>query len=177
MTITSGLNAFQAQINKLAAAYERTPAQVVAASGRVYRDVIARDIGAVTAGSKLRNVGKRGSVVGVKLTVNSSTATVQATGPLQIIERDTREHTIPRTTLTRRQRTKSGRASRKREATGRNSTGRVPLKINGDWVLGPVTHPGTKGKHPFERGVLEAEVPAALAAKAVVDQAILGVFR
>lgn len=177
MGTASSLGTFKDQINRLAAAYERTPRNVVAASARVYGDTIRRDINAVTNGGKLRNVGKRGSRVGVVVKLGVTSATVHATGPLQIIERNTQRHTIPRTALTRRTRTKTGRLSRKRELTGRSSAGRRRLFINGHWVTGPVTHPGTHGKHPFERGALEATDPAARAAQAVVVTAIAGVFR
>lgn len=177
MTTVSSLGAFTKQFTQLAAAYDQTPGRVVAASARVYNTTIKGDIAAITRGGKLRNVGKAGSRVGVTTRLFGTTAIVQATGPLQILERDTREHSIPRTALSRRTRTASGRLSRKRELTGRTSSGRRHLFINGHWVTGPVKHPGTTGKHPFERGVLEATEPAALAARIVVVQAIAGVFR
>lgn len=113
------------------------------------------------APKRLSGVGKSGANIGVTFNVKTfqgtPTALIRATGPFHLIERDTAPHTIPRTEGSRRTRTSSGRLSVKREATGRSTSGRKALLINGDWVTGPVKHPGTKGKHPFERGVRASE--------------------
>ena len=75
--------------------------------------------------------------MGAKYTVRGTTnptAVVKATGPLQLLERDTKPHTI---------------APRPR----RGQTKRRALRLaNGAFVAG-VNHPGTKGKEPFGRGV------------------------
>lgn len=109
----------------------------------------------------LSGVGKRGARLGVSYNVRgfygNPTALVRATGPFHLIERDTAPHQIPRTASSRRIKLESGRLSAKRELTGRTLSGRKRLRLPGGWVMGPVSHPGTKGKHPFERGVNRAE--------------------
>lgn len=89
--------------------------------------------------SRLRNVGKKGSKLGVRYTVSDtaegSSALVFATGPFQLIERNTKAHMIPR------QRSKGRR--------------RV-IVIPGVGVRAFAHHPGTKGQHPFEKGVAAA---------------------
>lgn len=179
--MTDDLGAVINRIGQLAATYQRTPREMVAASARSYTTSIRSSIDAATTGGKLRNVGKKGSKVGATYDVQTSseahaTAIVQGTGPLQIIERDTKAHMIPRTTSSRRLRTASGRLSKKRVDTGRALNGHVPLYINGTWVIGPVKHPGTHGKHPFERGVNAGEALAANAAHEVLVSTISRIF-
>ncbi len=189
--LSAGIINWQQRMTRLAATYERTPLKVVAASSRVYQTGIRASIGSVTSGSKLRGVGKfnGGSRTGARVGVTSKILTsslasasgiVQGTGPLQLIERDTSEHDIPRTAGSRRGRTASGRLSHKRVATGTTSSGRRPLLIGGiggNWVMGPVRHPGTTGKHPFERGVNAVEFQAHIAAVAEVSSSIAAVLR
>lgn len=81
------------------------------------------------------NVGKRGQKVGVRYDLRSDAeAVVRMTGPAHLLERNTKAHRIPRER-------KTGRA-RKRYVV-----------IPGVGVRAYANHPGTKGKHPFERGV------------------------
>lgn len=95
--------------------------------------------------SFLRGVGKKGRKIGVRYQVThgeaGSSALVFATGPFQLIERDTKAHRIPRE-----------RGKKKRYVV-----------IPGVGVRASANHPGTKGKHPFEKGVAEA-APLALRA-------------
>lgn len=94
------------------------------------------------APARLSGVGKRGAKLGVKYRVSKSgdgaQSQINATGPFQLIERDTRAHSEPRKHRPRRYNA-----------------------IPGEGVFSHVEHPGTKGKHPFERGVLAA-LPACL---------------
>lgn len=167
-------------MSQLAATYQTSAVDVVAASARAYTNAIRSEISGVTTGGRLRGVGKRGARVGVKYDVQSSgerpTAFVQATGPLQLIERDTAEHQIPRVAGSRRLRTAAGRLSHKREGTGRNLNGAKVLKIQGEYRTGPITHPGTKGKHPFERGVAKAEVTAVVDSLTELHRSISRIF-
>lgn len=162
----SDLDRVVGNINRLARDIEKqTPVYMVTASAKTYTTAIRSEIQAVTSGSKLRGVGNKarraagGARVGVKYDVKAATAIVQATGPLHLLERDVTKHTIPRTQGSRRLRTAAGRLSHKRGATGRVLSGRKFLgnKARGFAAMGPVTHPGTRGKHPFERGVRRVE--------------------
>lgn len=90
--------------------------------------------------ARLSGVGKRGAKLGVKVTLqpigNGAKATVSATGPFQLIERDTQPHRIPRS---------HARGGPKHYVV-----------IPGQGVYANAEHPGTTGKHPFERGVRES---------------------
>jgi hypothetical protein len=103
--------------------------------------VVRRSIVSVAGGdSRLSGAGRRGAKVGARFDVKTggrSSALVRATGPLQLVERDTKAHSIPK--------------SRRRK--------RRVLHIPGIGFRAVVHHPGTKGKHPFERGV-DAALPA-----------------
>lgn len=107
-----------------------------------------RNIAAESGGdSRLSGVGKSGAKVGAKYTVRGGenvTGLVTATGPLQLIERDTKPHVeIP----------KRASSSRRRSGPTVLSTPYGPRRS--------VQHPGTKGSHPFERAV-NATIPDAL---------------
>lgn len=82
---------------------------------------------------RLSGVGRRGARVGVRFDVRGKTnptALIRATGPVHLIERDTRPHKI---------------APRGKKAK--------VLSIPGVGPRASAKHPGTKGKHPWERGV------------------------
>jgi hypothetical protein len=90
--------------------------------------------------ARLRGVGKAGRRLGVRYNMHEagdvSQALVFVTGPYQLIERDTKPHRIPR---------QRGRRARQRYAV-----------IPGVGVRASANHPGTKGKHTFEKSVAEA---------------------
>lgn len=82
----------------------------------------------------MRGVGAKGAKVSVRFDVlpRGQAAIVYARGPFHLIERDTKPHEI----------------KPKRRGRGRKRAVITPY--------GPrarVEHPGTKGRHPFERGV------------------------
>jgi hypothetical protein len=82
----------------------------------------------------LSGVGKKGAKIGVNYKVTGKTAIVAAYGPVPLIEGPTKGHDIPKV--------------RKRGQRKSNI-----LIINGNVITGPVHHPGTKGKHPWRKGV------------------------
>ena len=89
------------------------------------------------------NVGKRGARVGVRYDLRSDDiAVVRMTGPAHLIERDTKEHRIPREFRGRGR----GRARNKKR-----------IVIPGVGVRMSAEHPGTKGKFPFAKGVEAAK--------------------
>jgi hypothetical protein len=109
-----------------------------------------RNIAGASGGdSRLSGVGARGAKVGARYKVRGTTenpsALVSAEGPLHLIERDTKAHTeTPR---------RLNPSSRRRSGPNALSTPYGPRRS--------VTHPGTKGQHPFERAV-DATAPDAL---------------
>jgi hypothetical protein len=101
---------------------------------------------AISAGApaSLRGVGKSGAKLGVRYTLSGSetnpSAKLRATGPWQLIEENTSPHTI----------------GPKRRGKGARS----PRRCRRHSGIGPravVHHPGTKGKHPWAKGVEKAE--------------------
>lgn len=90
-------------------------------------------------GHRGRGQLKIGASYSVRANASGVTAIVRAKGPLQIVERDTKSHTIPKV------KAPSGK--------GRRLKKRHILLIPGIGYRLAVKHPGTKGKHPFERGV------------------------
>jgi hypothetical protein len=96
---------------------------------------------AVAAPRGRLNVGKRGARIGVRYDLPSpSIARVFMFGPAHLIERDTKAHPIPR------------------EAKGRRRRKLRRLAIPGIGIRMSAMHPGTKGKHPWARG-LDAGLP------------------
>lgn len=90
---------------------------------------------ALAAPSGRLNVGKRGQRVGVRYDlIPPASAKVFMFGPAHLLESDTKAHPIPRQTLRRRRKPRR-------------------LSIPGIGVRMSAMHPGTKGKHPWERGI------------------------
>lgn len=93
-------------------------------------------VAGVTNG-KLRGVGKKGAKIGVRYDFTGrDTALVRATGPFHLLERDTKAHRIPKV-----------RGSRARKGV---------VVIPGVGVRAFAQSRGTKGKHPWEKGVVAA---------------------
>ena len=103
---------------------------------------------------RLRGVGKKGAKIGARAKVESDRqASVSATGPVHLIERDTKAHTIG----------PKKKNAKKRSGQGGGRGGGVKL-ANGA-VRRTVQHPGTKGKQVFEKGI-ETGTPGAMRALA-----------
>lgn len=99
------------------------------------------------ASKRMRGVGKKGARIGVRYDLDSDgKATVRAVGPLHLLERDTKAHKI-------------APKSRGRGANRKRRDGAIQLADGS--IREEVDHPGTKGKHLFEKGV-EAARPKAL---------------
>lgn len=116
--------------------------------------IVERSVSALMP-SRLRGVGKRGAAINVKSIVegggDSAAGRVWVTGPAQLIENDTKAHMIPRQ---------------------RNRGRRRVVVIPGVGVRASAHHPGTKGKHPWLKGVAAA-IPLVERAFAVPADAIM----
>ncbi|MCA1572418.1 MAG: hypothetical protein LC798_19380 [Chloroflexi bacterium] len=117
-----------------------TPKAVVTAAAATIKKDVQQEV-AVAAPSGRLNVGRTGRRIGVRSTHKGDDAILVAMfGPAHLIERDTKPHRIPRTT-----------------GKGRKRRGdKQPLYIPGIGFKANVDHPGTKGKHPWEKGVRSA---------------------
>jgi hypothetical protein len=133
-------------------------AELVASSRRGVRAGAVVMTGAVrgsilgsTRGGVLRGVGRSGAKVGARYVVlgNRPAALVRATGPLHLLERDTKAHQMP----------KAGGARAKPYRTPYGPRRRV-------------NHPGSKGKHPFEKGIAASIDPARRAMAAEVTAGV-----
>lgn len=113
---------------------------VLVAAQAVKTSVQAQMVAAGVQNGKLRGVGKKGQKIGVRYDLIGKTALVRATGPFHLIERDTKAHRTPKV-----------RGSRARHRL---------IVIPGIGVRAFANVKGTKGKHPWEKGVLVA-VPLA----------------
>lgn len=161
---TDTLQGFQLRINAVAKLYEDAPVEAVRRTTNAIVSSVREEIRSVAPGGVLRGVtGPRGGKGAGRITVSAtfqeggrrSTAVVSVKGPIGLIERDTKPHIIGAPGSGR---TKAGSRARKRARAGLAS-GERPFLGNagrGFAARGPVRHPGTKGKHPFERGVARA---------------------
>lgn len=107
---------------------------------------------------RLSGVGKRGAKIGARYDfVGPNTAIVRATGPFHLLERDTKAHRIPKVRGTR---------ARKRVVV-----------IPGVGVRAWANHPGSKGKHPWAKGVAAA-IPIQEKAQALaLHQSLVRAYR
>lgn len=126
------------------------------------------------ADMRLSGAGKRGARVGARYDIKGSTnptALIRALGPIQLIERDTKPHLIaPRASFVTRGgvRVRQGR----RSAAGRRLRGgKTALTIGGN-LRASAEHPGTKGRHPFQRGAEKASKVTPEIFQAEVDRGL-----
>lgn len=154
---------FGGKVVRLQAELEKLPVEALKDSALFTKKTVMSLLGR-PGGAPLvmKGVGKKGNhKIGVTYDIKgrgeNATALIRAFGQFHLIESDTKAHTIPRTRGSRRTRTASGRVSAARVATNRTYSGRRLLAIGDRVVTGPVMHPGTKGKHPWARGITVAK--------------------
>ena len=132
--------------SQLPDALQRAQVQGVRKSALLVTTAIRSEIRAATGDNRLSGVGARGARVGAQFDVKGTTnptAIITAKGPLHLVERDTSPHLIiPR-----------GRRVGKR---GRRLKGGQVLHMSGGGFATSAEHPGTSGKHPFEKGYLKS---------------------
>lgn len=106
---------------------------------------------------RMSGVGKRGAKVGARYdqAAGSASALVRATGPVHLIENDTKPHKI----------------SPKRRRGSRGA-----LSIPGVGVRASVNHPGTRGKKPWAKAVAKARPKVGGIVAAETNKAMRGAF-
>lgn len=136
--MADGLAEFVVKTEKMATGLrtlEHSTVEVAALA--VKTSVLAQMAAAGVKDGKLRGVGKKGTRIGVRYDfTGQAVALVRATGPFHLLERDNKPHREPKV-----------RGSRAR---------RRVLVIPGVGVRAWANHPGSKGKHPWEKGVVAA---------------------
>lgn len=124
------------------------------------------------APSRLRGVGKRGAALGVRSgvvgTPAAATGFIQATGPWQLIESDTKAHQIPR---------------QRESATFVGTFGHAVIPggaeggVHGKGgVRTRVKHPGTKGQHPWAKGAVKVAVLAPKVYQVELAASLVSIF-
>lgn len=120
-------------------------------------NLIRAEIRSAAPSGQLRMNGKPKKIgAGFKM-LTGPRARISATGPLHLLERDTQQHYIPRAATKslisyRLNKKTGGLRATERKRRGRAGQ-RKMLYIPGVGYRKYVLHPGTKGKHPFEKGV------------------------
>jgi hypothetical protein len=178
---------FARQMATLGARMERNVADSVGKAAQVVKgSVEAQMRSAVGNDLRMSGVGRSGARIGVRYDVKGSrnpTAFLRATGPVQLVERDTIAHTIlPRSVGRAQGRSKAARRAAKQDLYNALfgasvGSGATPLKIGGDRFAYRVKHPGTKGKHPFEKGVDRAAPAAQKILAGACTKSLAEVFR
>ena len=120
--------------------------KAVRASALHVTQAIRDEVRVATGGDmRLSGVGRRGARVGARFDVRGTknpTAMVKATGPMHLLEHDTRPHEI-------------GPRGRRVGRSGRRLKGAKALRIGGEFRAS-AQHPGTHAKRPFERGYIRS---------------------
>jgi len=126
----------QSKLNHLVRDYQDLPVALVREASLATKASIK-----AIAPARLRGVGKKGQKLDVGFNMigrgESAQSLIFARGPWQLIERDTAAHRIPR---------ERGKRARMRYAV-----------IPGVGVRAWAHHPGTKGQHPWAKGVAAAK--------------------
>ena len=126
---------FARSVRRLPGELEQAAERGVAKSALTVTRSIRSELQRVTGGdSRMSGVGKRGRKVGARYRVRGGSepsALITAEGPVHLLERDTKAHTIPR--------------ERRR--------GRRRIVVTPQGPRARVNHPGTQGRQPFAKGV------------------------
>lgn len=106
--------------------------------------------------NRLRGVGQKGAKLNVRYTVLDKAAVVFAVGPFHLLERDTKSHRI-------------------QPKARRRGGKRAILTPAGPRAY--ANHPGTRGKHPFARGVDVARPLVGRAIHAEMSRGLVKAFK
>lgn len=133
------------KMDRMAEELRRAQREAVKDAALAMTTEVRQSIERVAPGGRLRGVGKKGGKVGARFDMQGTDkAVIKATGAIALIEEDTKAHDIgPR-----------GAGPR------RKGSGKKAIKFNGV-VVASAHHPGTKGQHPFAKGI-EAGKPKAV---------------
>lgn len=175
--MTTDLAGFAKQCRTAAARIERAQRQTSLAVGRIMQAEVDEQLAraGVTDG-RLRNVGKKGAKIGTVVKPGQQgTVVVRATGPFHLIERPTKKHTLTTRAATRRVQAQAQTSAGKTVRAGA-SKGAKALSINGA-ARASAKHPGTRGKHPFERATHTAAPKIAAATAAHLRGEFAATFR
>ena len=144
------------KLEKFAVALEKQQKAAALDGAKVLKAGAERAMNAAAPGGHLRNIKNSRLTVSVT-TTGDRTALVSANGgAYAILDNPTRAHWIGQGRSTKKPKRGAFGPARPSKRAGTRS----PIKIGNTWVTGPVLHPGTKGKHTFNAGTLEAQPEA-----------------
>jgi hypothetical protein len=165
---------------RLSSELQSGPTKAVNAAAFTVKSSVAGFLGGNSI--TLSGVGKKGAKIGVRYTIRGTrnpTALVFATGPFHLIERDTKPHVIIGYSIGRLGKGKGSRSKAARHAAKQDLYNALfggqggRMQIGGDeWRTGPFNHPGSTGKHPFERGVNAARPNVQRIYRSMVNESI-----
>lgn len=141
--MTTDLGRFTQKMARLAAEIGDVPREVAGAAAFVVKTSVQGELRSAAPKGTLRVGKRRNTRVGARYDLGSDgrSARVFMFGPAQLLERDTSAHRIPRPMI--------GRGRSQRQNT-------KPILIPGVGVRAWAEHPGTRGKHPWAKGVANA---------------------
>ena len=133
----------------------KTLAPALEAMAKKAEVTIIRSARTVVPDLNLSGVGVKGSRIGTKHVIGTRTAVVRAVGQWQFIEYDTKPHIITSKGLegTRKSRQEAVAAKRSLKIKRGAKFSRLGTPFGPRFY---VKHPGTKGQHPWRKGVANA---------------------
>lgn len=128
------------------------------------------------ASKMMKGVGRSGAKIGVRYDIKEfaghDTSLVRAFGPVHLLEYDTKPHQMPK---------KLGSGSARKPS--KNGKAKVKYVVipgfgaaGGNGVFPRVSHPGTKGQHPWEKGLEKALPKVDIAFQEAVTAALVKSF-
>lgn len=151
-----------AALRKVSEAGGKAQRQAVQNAAQVVQRATTASMMSATHGDRnLHNVKKSNLKVTFKMSgtdANPSALVKAVGGAYAILDNPSRAHWIGGGRSTKRLKGGAQGPARPGKLAGR----RIPIKVAGRWVMGPVLHPGTKGKHTF---VTAAEASQTLVVK------------
>lgn len=130
-TSTSGAE-FAGKINKFAAELGKLPRDTAYSNAKIGKATMTAAVQAMAPGGRLRGVGRKGARVGAGYNVyGDGNVQISVRGPVWLVESSNSSHTI---------------APKKRRKKGALYGSGYDHPFSG-----PVSHPGTGGKHAWER--------------------------
>jgi hypothetical protein len=164
---------FSGKINRWVVNVSKLPAEMERRNARTAEAALRVALGQMSGGDmRISHVGPNGSPVGVRTQVlGRGQVMVSPKGPVAIVENPTEAHLIG--AGRGGSSTRGGRSFVSGVSKSYSLDDESRLFINGNWVAGPVPHPGTKGKHRWREvrdGAL-GRLIVADANKAMIDTA------
>lgn len=177
MGTTNSPAVFIKRINARADAVARVPSAGVNAGALLVTESVRASLGSIAPGLKLSGVRGSGKIGARFIAGNTgegrATALVVATGPVQLIERDTKAHDVFARAGGTTVLGLDGTLDSRRRGVQRGGKKALYGKGFEHPVMGRVHTSGTRGQHPFEKGVEAAKPLVARAMSVALHRAII----